>query len=134
MSTAPDGPPLGAFQICLQVADLQVSQDFYSGLGFRVKEGTPAEGFVVLRREDCEIGLFTMPMDGTVMNFRGGNTHAIAAWLTERGHALETNVTNAEDGSGSVILRDPDGNQLFFDSAPAEIAAYEKKRDLYRQL
>jgi len=40
MDNPPDGPALGAFQICLQVADLQVSQDFYSALGFRVKEGS----------------------------------------------------------------------------------------------
>jgi len=134
MNDPTDGPALGAFQICLQVADLQISQDFYSALGFRVKEGSPAEGFVVLRREDCEIGLFAQPMVGVVMNFRGGNTHAIAEWLSGRGLELPTNVTNPDDGSGSVILKDPDGNTLFFDSAPAEIEAYEQKRDLYRQL
>ncbi len=133
MTATPDDLGFGAFQLCLHVKDLQVSADFYSRLGFHTKEGSPAEGFVVLRREDCELGLFTQPMPGTVMNFRGGNTRKIAQWLTELGLELDPNVTN-DDGSGSVITTDPDGNQLFFDSAPAEITAYEQKRDIYRQL
>lgn len=125
---------IGCFQLCLRVADLATSESFYAALGFKVKEAGRADGFVVMRREDCEIGLFTDHVVGTVLNFRGGNTHEIARWLTDLGLELETNVTNKADGSGSVTVKDPDGHTLFFDSGPQEIQAYEEQRPLYRKL
>jgi lactoylglutathione lyase len=124
---------LGCFQLCLLVSSLEASSRFYADLGFEVKEGGQDQGFIVLRREDCEVGLFTENIEAPVLNFRGGNTTAIARRLTELGLELNMNRTN-EDGSGSVMVKDPDGNILFFDSSPAEIQAYEQNRQLYKQL
>ena len=135
METPNDDLGLGCFQLCLLVSSLEASNKFYADLGFEVKEGGVEQGFIVLRREDCEIGLFdeSADMGALVMNFRGGNTPAIARRLTELGLELEKNRTN-DDGSGSVITKDPDGNILFFDSTPAEVETYEQKRALYKQL
>lgn len=125
---------LGRFQYCLNVRDIDASEAFYKNLGFQQVAGVNAEGWLVLRKEDCELGLFKSGDRKSLMNFRGGNVHEIVKTLAANGYEFNSAKTDASSGSGSAILEDPDGNVLFFDSLPEEIEDYKTQRPLLKNL
>lgn len=129
-----DSLGLGRFQYCLNVKDLDASEAFYKTLGFQQVSGVKAEGWLVLRKEDCELGLFKSGERKSLMNFRGGNVHEIVNTLSANGYAFKSANTDAASGSGSAVLEDPDGNVLFFDSLPEEIEDYKGQRPLLKSL
>ena len=115
-----DTPDLGRFEMCLNVADLTRSIDFYEAIGFRRTGGDPGAGWTVLSNDQVIFGLYEGHIGGNVLNFRGGDVFAIHEALADRGLEFETDAHTETDGSAGAILRDPDGNVLYFNTAPGE--------------
>src|SRR5690606_14008059 len=80
-----DGLDLGWFEMCLNVADLSRSIEFYRKLGFRTVSENRGAGFAVIVNGDARLALYEGHIDGNLLNFRGGDVFAIAAELKRRG-------------------------------------------------
>ena len=118
---SPMPPPFGCLHVCLSVADVSASLDFYAKLGFKREEGDVAENWLVMERDSVRIGLFQGFGEGTTLNFRGGDVPAIAAALRADGLEFEQVAAHEKPRCGSATLLDPDGHRIFFDTAPSEL-------------
>ena len=115
-------PPFGRLHVCLNVADVSASREFYATLGFGREEGDVAENWLVMERDGVRIGLFQGFGEETTLNFRGGDVPAIAESLRAAGLEFEQVATHENPRCGSATLLDPDGHRIFFDTAPSELA------------
>ena len=118
---------LGAFSVSLSVKDLSTSKTFYEALGFEAFGGDPDQGWLMLRNGDHVIGLFQGMFEGNVMTFNPGwdqqaqetseftDVRSIQSALESAGLELATRVEEGTSGPGSVMLQDPDGNQILID-------------------
>ncbi|MBO6658776.1 MAG: hypothetical protein JJ934_17925 [Pseudomonadales bacterium] len=118
---------LGAFSVSLSVKDLAASKSFYEALGFEGFGGDPDQGWLMLRNGDHVIGLFQGMFEGNVMTFNPGwdqqaqetaeftDVRTIQSALESAGLELATRVEEGTSGPGSVMLQDPDGNQILID-------------------
>jgi catechol 2,3-dioxygenase-like lactoylglutathione lyase family enzyme len=115
---------LGKLDICLRIEDVETSMRFYQGLGFEVVEGNASDGWAVLTNDQVRIGLFQPQFMSTEfsLNFRGANISKLIQELQCQGYSLE-GVKTKIDGTGSAILRDPDGHMIFFDTNTQELNA-----------
>lgn len=116
----PQQSKLGAMAVCLCVADLQASYGFYAKLGFSQAGGSVDEGWAILRDGENELHLFQGHIASNTLNFRGGDVFAIAADLKQRGLALKSDAEREGDGSDGAWIEDPDGNAIYFNTAPEE--------------
>jgi catechol 2,3-dioxygenase-like lactoylglutathione lyase family enzyme len=117
---------LGNFSVSLAVKDLAVSRAFYEKLGFRVVAGDGAN-WSILQDETCTIGLFQGMFDKNILTFNPGwdrtcvtlpefdDVRDIQRTLLSRGLTLETKVDESTSGPASIVLVDPDGNQIYID-------------------
>jgi catechol 2,3-dioxygenase-like lactoylglutathione lyase family enzyme len=117
-------PVLGDSTICLSVDDIAKSAAFYEGLGMRRSEGDLGEGWLVFTNDaprSFRIGLFSKEhIAEHMINFRGGNVFEIADRLKGEGLELESGPETESDGSDGLMLRDPDNNLIYFNTAPQE--------------
>jgi len=111
---------LGWCDVCLNCKDVSASRDFYAMLGFRVVEGKIEEGWQVMTNDDLRLGLYHGHIPEAMLNFRGGDVFAIAEALQAKGLTFEKGPLLERDKSAAAILRDPDGNAIFFNTAPGE--------------
>ena len=115
---------LGRFELCLPVKDLARSIAFYETLGFERVGGVPEKGWAILAHgpqgRRCRIGLYQGMIPYDVLNFRGGDVFAIAKDLEARGLRLKTGPMIEQDGSAGATLLDPDGNEIYLNTAPGE--------------
>ena len=118
--TNPKHSPLGSLVLCLNVADLAASCGFYGKLGFRQSGGSLAEGWAILGDGENELHLFQGHIEANTLNFRGGNVPEIAAGLKAQGLAMDSDAERESDGSDGAWIRDPDGNAIYFNTAPEE--------------
>lgn len=111
---------LGWFEVSLDVKDITRSLDFYGKLGFEVM-GRELDGrVVVVQKADCRICLYERLLDPpeTQLIFWQGDVTAIALDLQRQGLRFEK-APSTGDGNGiGALLRDPDGNPLFFVTVP----------------
>ncbi|MHC4471763.1 MAG: VOC family protein [Planctomycetota bacterium] len=107
---------LGNFQLCLNVEDLARSQEFYSKLGFERVGGVPEKGWAILRHGDCTLGLYQGHIGENLLNYRGGDVFAIAASLKGAGLTMEMDAVKEADGTDGAMVRDPDGNLIYFNT------------------
>jgi catechol 2,3-dioxygenase-like lactoylglutathione lyase family enzyme len=113
---------LGWSELGLNVGDVRKSLAFYQKLGFRVVDGSVETRTVTLQNGDCRIALYEGYGEGNFVNFRGGDVFAIARDLKSKGIALEREPETGADGStGGPLIRDPDGNVLYFCHYPDEV-------------
>jgi lactoylglutathione lyase len=124
MTTVTDaGPPgLGACTVCFKVRDVKRSSEFYAKLGFCATAGSLAENWVVMEQGNLKLGLFQGHIESNLLNFRGGNVFAIARHLEAQGLKLRTPAQVEPDGSAGATIADPDGNIIYFNTAPGEEA------------
>ena len=116
-----EGLSLGWCDWCLNVRDLATSRDFYGKLGFRVIGGNEDAGYLLMCNGDVRIGLYQGHISCNMMNFRGGDIRAIFNTLQQRGVQLDSAAVEEEsDGSLGILLKDPDGNVIYFNSSPGE--------------
>lgn len=118
---------LGNFSVSLTVKDIAASRAFYEKLGFRVIMGEQAKNWLILQNETSTIGLFQGVFEKNILTFNPGWDRAakplpkfddirdLQKQLKSRGVALATEVDAASTGPGSVVLFDPDGNQILID-------------------
>lgn len=118
---------LGALSISLSVKDLKVSQNFYENLGFAVFAGSQESKYLIMKNEDSLIGLFEGMFEGNIITFNPGwDTNAktldefddvreIQKQLKQHNLQLEREVDESTTGPGSIVLTDPDGNNILID-------------------
>lgn len=118
---------LGTFSKSLAVKDLQASKAFYEKLGFTVFHGAEEQGWLIMKNENCVIGLFQGMFKENIMTFNPGwNENAepledytdvrdIQKKLLDSGVKLETQVEANTTGPANFVVKDPDGNIILFD-------------------
>ena len=118
---------LGNFSVSLAVKDIAKSRAFYEKLGFRVFGGDQSQNWLILQNETSTIGLFQGMFDKNILTFnpgwdRNGGTlpafddvRVIQQTLKSRGLAMATEADEATSGPASIMLIDPDGNQILID-------------------
>ncbi len=118
---------LGSFSISLSVKDLARSKEFYGKLGFEPAGGDEQQNWLILRNGDHVIGLFQGMFDGNILTFNPGwdqqgnevdpftDLREIQRALKQQGVALTSEADETTTGPGSLMLSDPDGNQILID-------------------
>lgn len=118
---------LGAFSVSLAVKDIGVSRDFYEKLGFRQVGGDEAQKWLIMRNGDHTIGLFQGMFEGNILTFNPGwdqqcneldsftDVRALQAELKDRGITPGSEADPSTTGPASLMLSDPDGNQILID-------------------
>lgn len=111
---------LGKLFVCLNVKDLQASVDFYQKVGLAMTGGDLADKWAILSDGENDLHVFEGHVVSNTLNFRGGDVFAIAAALKEQGLAMTSDAVTEDDGSDGAWIRDPDGNEIYFNTAPEE--------------
>jgi catechol-2,3-dioxygenase len=118
---------LGAFSISLAVKDLRVSKEFYEKLGFTVFAGNLKMNYLIMKNQDSLIGLFQGMFDKNILTFNPGwnqsantltdydDVRDIQKELKTKNLTLESEPKDNTTGPGSLMLTDPDGNQILID-------------------
>lgn len=118
---------LGAFSVSLAVKDLQRSRDFYEKLGFEPLGGDATQNWLILKNGDHVLGLFQGMFDDNLLTFNPGwgqsgqevdpftDIREIQRKLKDRGIHVGSEVDESTSGPASLMLTDPDGNQIFID-------------------
>lgn len=82
--------------------------------------GNMDDGWVVINDGENELQLFQGHISSNTLNFRGGNVFAIAEALKKQGLEMESDAETESDGSDGAWIRDPDGNDIYFNTSPDE--------------
>lgn len=118
---------LGSFSISLAVKDLATSRAFYEKLGFEVIGGDPKQNWLILRNGDHVLGLFQGMFEQNILTFNPGwdqsgseldsytDVREIQRALKDRGITLSSEADDTTSGPASLMLSDPDGNQILID-------------------
>lgn len=118
---------LGAFSVSLSVKDLSVSKSFYEKLGFTVFAGDMDKKYLIMKNESSLIGLFEGMFEGNILTFNPGWDHnantldsyddvrEIQAAVLNSGVELSRTVDTGTSGPGSIVMTDPDGNNILID-------------------
>jgi catechol 2,3-dioxygenase-like lactoylglutathione lyase family enzyme len=118
---------LGNFSVSLAVKDISASRAFYEKLGFRVIQGDQAKNWLILQNETSTIGFFQGMFSKNIMTFNPGwdrncgtlpdfdDVRDIQRTLKNQGLTLATEADEATSGPASLMLVDPDGNQILVD-------------------
>lgn len=119
---------IGAFSVSLAVKDLEASRAFYEKLGFTALGGDPAQNWLILKNEDCVIGLFQGMFEKNILTFNPGwdenaqevnpfqDVRVLQEELRARGITFLQEVDpSTPSGPGYFMIEDPDGNPILVD-------------------
>lgn len=118
---------LGAFSVSLTVKDIHQSKSFYENLGFQTFGGNIEQNWLIMKNENCIIGLFQGMFDKNILTFNPGwneNAESLDSFtdirdlqqqLKEKGMQLLTEADESSAGVASFTLEDPDGNLILVD-------------------
>ncbi len=118
---------LGAFSVSLAVKDIGESKAFYEKLGFEPFMGSVEENWLMLRNGNTVLGLFQGMFTKNLLTFNPGwnqqaealndfkDIRVLQAELKEKGIPLLLEVNDITMGPGSLMIEDPDGNQILLD-------------------
>ncbi|WP_424237749.1 VOC family protein [Bhargavaea ginsengi] len=118
---------IGAFSLSLTVKDLQASKEFYEKLGFSALGGDEENGWLILKNEDCVIGLFQGMFEKNMLTFNPGwNSNAeevnlfkdvreLQEELKAKGIKFITEADTSTEGPAHFVIEDPDGNPILVD-------------------
>jgi len=118
---------LGAFSISLAVKDLNISKEFYEKLGFTVFAGDIKMNYLIMKNGNALIGLFQGMFPKNILTFNPGwdedantlnsfdDVRKIQAHLKSNNLKLEQEADEKSTGPASIVLTDPDGNQILID-------------------
>ena len=107
---------IGAFSVSLAVKDLEASRAFYEKLGFTALGGDPAQNWLILKNEDCVIGLFQGMFEKNILTFNPGwdeNAQEVNPFQDVR--VLQEVDPSTPSGPGYFMIEDPDGNPILVD-------------------
>jgi lactoylglutathione lyase len=118
---------LGAFSVSLSVKDIHASKAFYEDLGFSDLGGDISQNWLIMKNENCIIGLFQGMFEKNILTFNPGwdenaknldsftDVREIQRHLKERGIPLQSEADEASEGTAHIMLEDPDGNSILID-------------------
>ncbi|AXI10907.1 glyoxalase [Oceanobacillus zhaokaii] len=118
---------LGAFSVSLTVKDINVSRSFYENLGFEAFGGDITQNWLIMKNENCIIGLFQGMFDKNILTFNPGwNENAenldsftdireLQKQLKTKGITMQAEADESSEGPAHFIIEDPDGNQILVD-------------------
>jgi lactoylglutathione lyase len=118
---------LGAFSVSLSVKDIHASKAFYENLGFKDLGGDISQNWLIMKNENCIIGLFQGMFEKNILTFNPGwdenarnldsftDVRELQRHLKERGINLQAEADEASEGPAHIMLEDPDGNQILID-------------------
>jgi catechol 2,3-dioxygenase-like lactoylglutathione lyase family enzyme len=118
---------LGAFSVSLTVKDIVASQRFYEKLGFKPFFGEASQKWLIMKNGSTAIGLFQGMFEKNILTFNPGwdsNAQKLASFTDVRelqrrlkadGVKLKTEADEKTTGPASVVVVDPDGNEILFD-------------------
>ncbi len=118
---------LGAFSISLAVKDLNISKEFYEKLGFTVFAGDLKMNYLIMKNGNALVGLFQGMFPKNILTFNPGwdenatalssfdDVRKIQAHLKSKNLTLEQEADEKSTGPASIMLTDPDGNQILID-------------------
>jgi len=118
---------LGAFSVSLAVKDLAASHAFYKKLGFDPVGGDAEQHWMILKNGNHVIGLFEGMFEKNIMTFNPGwdqgggelgsftDVRDLQTELKNRGIELDSEADASTAGPASIMLSDPDGNQILID-------------------
>ena len=118
---------LGVFSISLSVKDIKVSNEFYENLGFTVFGGNIEQNWLIMKNESSIIGLFQGMFENNILTFNPGwdenaknvdpfdDVREIQNQLKSKGVKLDTEADESTIGPASIVMRDPDGNNILID-------------------
>ncbi|WHY79927.1 VOC family protein [Neobacillus sp. WH10] len=118
---------LGAFSVSLNVKDIQLSKSFYEKLGFQVFGGDITQNWLIMKNENCIIGLFQSMFEKNILTFNPGwNENAenlesftdireLQKQLKEKGITMLAEADESTEGPAFFTIEDPDGNQILVD-------------------
>ena len=118
---------LGAFSVSLNVKDINLSKSFYENLGFQFFGGDITQNWLIMKNENCIIGLFQGMFEKNILTFNPGwNENAenlnmftdirdIQKQLKAKGIKILSEADETTEGPASFTIEDPDGNQILFD-------------------
>lgn len=118
---------LGAFSVSLAVKDIAASMKFYEKLGFTLSGSDPAQNWAIMRNGDHVLGLFQGMIEKNILTFNPGwdqhtneldeyaDVREIQRALKDHGLVLDSEADDSTSGPGSLMLSDPDGNQILID-------------------
>jgi lactoylglutathione lyase len=118
---------LGAFSVSLNVKDIHVSKEFYENLGFQAFGGDINQNWLIMKNENCIIGLFQGMFDKNILTFNPGwnenaenlesftDVREIQKQLKEKGVTMLSEADESTEGPAHFIIEDPDGNQILVD-------------------
>lgn len=118
---------LGAFSVSLNVKDINASKQFYESLGFKVFAGNIQKNYLIMKNGNSLIGLFHGMFEKNILTFNPGwdenaskvenfdDVRVIQQGLKRKGIKLTAEADENSSGPASVLLIDPDGNQIYID-------------------
>ncbi|USK56286.1 VOC family protein [Cytobacillus solani] len=118
---------LGAFSVSLTVKDIHISKAFYEKLGFQVLGGNIDQNWLIMKNENCIIGLFQGMFEKNILTFNPGwdqNAENLESFtdirdlqkqLKEKGVNILSEADESSEGPAHFTIEDPDGNQILVD-------------------
>ena len=118
---------LGSISLSLAVKDISASKAFYETLGFEPVGGDIEQNWLILRNGDHVLGLFQGMFEQNILTFNPGwdqqcnelesftDVRDIQRELKKQGVALGSEADESTTGPASIMLSDPDGNQILID-------------------
>ena len=118
---------LGVFSISLSVKDIKASKEFYENLGFTVFGGNIEQNWLIIKNESSIIGLFQGMFENNILTFNPGwdenaknvdpfdDVREIQKQLKSKGVKLDTEADESTSGPASIVMKDPDGNNILID-------------------
>lgn len=118
---------LGAFSVSLNVKDIHVSKEFYENLGFQVFGGDITQNWLIMKNDNCIIGLFQGMFEKNILTFNPGwnenaenlesftDVREIQKQFKEKGITMMSEADESTEGPAHFFIEDPDGNQILFD-------------------
>lgn len=118
---------LGAFSISLSVKDLKTSKKFYEKLGFNTFAGSLEQNYLIMKNDNALIGLFQGMFQDNILTFNPGwdenashidnfeDIRDIQKQIKNSGLKLISEADEKTEGPASLMLTDPDGNNILID-------------------
>ncbi|SFJ68481.1 Catechol 2,3-dioxygenase [Halobacillus dabanensis] len=118
---------LGAYSLSLNVKDIHASKSFYEKLGFEVLGGDITQNWLIMKNQDCIIGLFQGMFEKNNLTFNPGwdqnaenlesftDIRELQSKLEGKGIEIISRAEASKEGPAHFTIEDPDGNPILVD-------------------
>lgn len=118
---------IGAFSVSLSVKDINISKKFYEKLGFKEFGGDMEQNWLIMKNDDCTIGLFQGMFEDNILTFNPGwgddagaldgfkDVREIQKELKAKGIEFIESADESSKGPAYFMIKDPDGNSILVD-------------------